>query len=160
MGSRAAAGAANQAYGTALGEFVLGVVCLAYPLHPPKDPANLRDELLRQMKYPCLIINGTADKMCQRNLLETTIGNMEKITEAVGVRIHWVAGADHSHKVKGRPECEVSEEICDAVFSFCKCILPSEVKFWRYGSLGKSKIDKEQEKTCVNAIKKGTKRKR
>lgn len=41
---------------------VRGVICVSYPLHPPKKPDQLRIEHLPQMRIPGLFISGTRDE--------------------------------------------------------------------------------------------------
>lgn len=40
---------------------VLGVICVSYPLHPPKKPDQLRTEHLPRIRVPSLFISGTRD---------------------------------------------------------------------------------------------------
>ena len=70
MGSRAAVAVANNLHGSPLYDFVKGVVCLAYPLHPSGNTEALGDEPLRALRIPCFMVSGTADSMCHRELLE------------------------------------------------------------------------------------------
>ena len=39
----------------------LGLVCIAYPLHPPGKPDKLRIEHLPALDLPCLFVSGTKD---------------------------------------------------------------------------------------------------
>jgi len=41
---------------------VRGVICVSYPLHPPKRPDQLRIEHLPRVKVPSLFISGTRDE--------------------------------------------------------------------------------------------------
>lgn len=41
---------------------VQGVICVSYPLHPPKKPDQLRIEHLPRMRTPGLFISGTRDE--------------------------------------------------------------------------------------------------
>ena len=52
--------------------------------------------------------------MCVKDKLEKVL---EKNTNS---RIKWVDGADHSCKVKGRTEADVTEEINESLVTWCK----------------------------------------
>ena len=88
-----------------------GLLLLAYPLHPPGKPEQLRDAHLPGIQAPVLCINGTRDTFCTREL-------MQKALESVQAdwTMHWIEGADHSFRVpksSGRSEAHVYEEIGD-----------------------------------------------
>jgi predicted alpha/beta-hydrolase family hydrolase len=87
------------------------LLLLAYPLHPPGKPEQLRDAHLRHIKVPVLCVNGTRDSFCSRNL-------MDKVVEGLTDRwtMHWVEAADHSFhvlKASGRSAGDVLNEIAD-----------------------------------------------
>jgi len=86
-----------------------GLLLLAYPLHPPGKPEQLRSAHLPQIRVPVLCINGTRDAFCTREL-------MEKALESVQTKwtMHWIDGADHSFHVlksSGRNDADVYSEI-------------------------------------------------
>ena len=110
MGSRAAVGLANEDPPCE----VLGVICLSYPLHTEDNRDKLRDEPLKALSLHSVFISGTEDRMCVKDKLEKVL---EKNTNS---RIKWVEGADHSCKVKGRTEADVSEEINESLVTWCK----------------------------------------
>jgi predicted alpha/beta-hydrolase family hydrolase len=63
-----------------------GVLCLAFPLHPPGRPERSRASELRDCPVPTLVIQGERD----------AFGRPEEIRAAVrGRRVVAVAGADH-----------------------------------------------------------------
>ncbi|MGO4593343.1 alpha/beta family hydrolase [Leifsonia sp. 2TAF2] len=72
---------------------VAGVVCLAFPLHPPGSPDKSRLEELLAPVAPTLVVQGGGD----------TFGSAEDVRAAVGpsdrIRIVEVPGADHGMKV-------------------------------------------------------------
>ena len=89
-----------------------GLLLLAYPLHPPGKPDQLRDAHLPAVKVPVICFNGTRDPFC-------TPGLMEEVLERVKTdwEMHWVEGADHSFHVpksSGKTDAQVLEEIADA----------------------------------------------
>jgi predicted alpha/beta-hydrolase family hydrolase len=69
-----------------------GLLLLAYPLHPVGQPERLRDEHLPKIKVPVLCINGTRDALCNRELMDQAIENLDW-------RMHWLEGKDHSFAV-------------------------------------------------------------
>ena len=88
-----------------------GLLLLAYPLHPPGRPDQLRDAHLPAIKVPVLCFNGTRDPFCTPRLMEDVIQRVTTDWE-----MHWVEGADHSFHVlksSGRSDAEVLEGIAD-----------------------------------------------
>ena len=118
MGSRAAVGLANEDPPCE----VLGVICLSYPLHTEDNRDKLRDEPLKALSLHSIFISGTEDRMCVKDKLEKVL---EKNTNS---RIKWVEGADHSCKVKGRTEADVSEEINESLVRLKKKNQPRKVR--------------------------------
>jgi predicted alpha/beta-hydrolase family hydrolase len=89
-----------------------GLLLLAYPLHPPGKPEQLRDAHLPAIKVPVICFNGTRDPFCTPEL-------MNRVLERVKTRweMHWVDGADHSFHVlksSGKTDAEVLDGIGDA----------------------------------------------
>ena len=70
-----------------------GVVCLAFPLHPPGKPEKSRRDELLLPAVPVLILQGGRD----------TFGNADALAAEVGgsprIRVVSVPGADHGMKV-------------------------------------------------------------
>jgi predicted alpha/beta-hydrolase family hydrolase len=88
-----------------------GLLLLAYPLHPPGQPAKLRVDHLSAIRTPVLCINGTRDDLCRVELMEAAMK-----TVGPNWTLHWVEGADHSFHVlksSGRTEGEVMQEVGD-----------------------------------------------
>jgi len=79
---------------------VAGLVCVCYPLHPPKQPNKLRSEHLPQVTPPTLFISGTRDEF----------GTVEELTTATlpmkNKKHIWIDGARHDLKNK---DAEVGE---------------------------------------------------
>jgi uncharacterized protein len=74
---------------------VLGLVCLGYPFHPPKRPAQTRVKHLRELRTPAMILQGTRD----------TFGLPEEIAGYAlsrAIRIEWLEDGDHSFKPRVR----------------------------------------------------------
>ena len=113
MGSRAAVGLANENPPFE----VIGVICLSYPLHTEDNRDKLRDEPLKALILPSIFISGTEDKMCDKDKFEKVLEINSK------ARIKWIEGADHSCKVKGRTESDITEEINESLITWCEeCI--------------------------------------
>jgi predicted alpha/beta-hydrolase family hydrolase len=88
-----------------------GLLLLAYPLHPPGKPGQLRDAHLPNITMPVLCFCGTRDPFVTRALMEQVL---ERVTAPW--EMHWVEGADHSFHVlksSGRTDAEVMDQIAD-----------------------------------------------
>jgi uncharacterized protein len=55
---------------------VAGLLCMAYPLHPPKKPENLRIEHLSGVQVPSLFISGSRDGFGTPDELRTHISKV------------------------------------------------------------------------------------
>jgi len=89
-----------------------GLLLLAYPLHPPGKPDQLRDAHLPMIKVPVICFSGTRDPFCTPELMDAVLKRMK--TEW---QMHWIEGADHSFHVmksSGRTDGEVLDEIGSA----------------------------------------------
>jgi predicted alpha/beta-hydrolase family hydrolase len=114
MGGRAASVLASQGFDCD------GLLLLAYPLHPPGRPQQLRSAHLPDIKVPVLCINGTRDDFCTPAL-------MADVLKTVGYNwvMHWVEGADHSFHVlkkSGRTDQDVMIEIGSVTSSWLRTI--------------------------------------
>ena len=85
-----------------------GLVFLAYPLHPPGKPAQLRTAHLERIMAPMLFLQGTRDPFADPALLTRTLA------ELPGATRHRLEGGDHGHKVAGRTVADVASELADA----------------------------------------------
>jgi predicted alpha/beta-hydrolase family hydrolase len=106
MGGRAASMLASEGFECD------GLFLLAYPLHPPGKPDQLRDAHLPAIRAPVICFNGTRDPFCTPSLMEEVLKRVETRWE-----MHWVEGADHSFHVlksSGRTDAEVLIEIANA----------------------------------------------
>ncbi|KAG8429598.1 hypothetical protein GDO86_004033, partial [Hymenochirus boettgeri] len=112
MGSRAAASVMREACEHD-DQFVQGLICLSYPLHPASSKSKLRNEDILQVTSPVLFICGSSDDMCDQTLLKNVVGKMK-----APVQIHWITKANHSMVVNGRAMEDVNTEINNNVFSW------------------------------------------
>ncbi|MGH7651368.1 MAG: alpha/beta hydrolase family protein [Gemmatimonadaceae bacterium] len=88
-----------------------GLFLLAYPLHPPGKPDQLRDAHLPAIEVPVVCFNGTRDPFCTPALMEAVLKRVTTTWE-----MHWIEGADHSFHVlksSGRTDPQVLDEIAD-----------------------------------------------
>ncbi|HEY1952704.1 MAG TPA: alpha/beta family hydrolase [Gemmatimonadaceae bacterium] len=88
-----------------------GLLLLAYPLHPPGKPDQLRDAHLPAIKVPVVCFNGTRDPFCTPSIMESVLKRLGPNWE-----MHWVDGADHSFHVlksSGKTDSQVMNEIAD-----------------------------------------------
>lgn len=69
-----------------------GVICFGFPFYPVGKKEKHRLAFLEALEKPCLIIQGTRDKL----------GSLEWVSEQVlpdTVEIAWIEGADHDFKI-------------------------------------------------------------
>ena len=67
-----------------------GLVCISYPLHPPKQPAKLRIAHLPQVRVPSLFVSGTRDEFAT----SAELGEHLAVVPVVPI-VRWVEGARH-----------------------------------------------------------------
>lgn len=92
------------------GKSVDGLVLFGYPLHPPGQPEKLRDAHLSAIETPTLQLNGTADELCTRAIMDQIVASLDPKLW----RLVWIDGADHSYavkKVSGRTRKDVEADI-------------------------------------------------
>ncbi len=92
---------------------VRALAFLGFPLHPAGRAGTGRAEHLGAIDLPMLFLQGTRDKLADLDL-------MRPVCKSLGerVRLHVVAGGDHSFKVlkrSGRNEEEVLDELADTL---------------------------------------------
>jgi predicted alpha/beta-hydrolase family hydrolase len=102
----------------ALEEKVNGVVCLGYPLCGSGDRSKLRDQVLRNLRTPILLVQGTRDPLCPLDLLE---GVRREMTAPNF--LHLVEGGDHSLLVRKKDlanetQDDVDQRIAKAISDF------------------------------------------
>ncbi|MFM8418406.1 MAG: alpha/beta family hydrolase, partial [Actinomycetota bacterium] len=71
---------------------VAALVCVCYPLHPPKQPEKLRSEHLPRITVPSLFVSGTRDEFGTVDELTAATRPMKNKTHA------WLEGARHDLK--------------------------------------------------------------
>lgn len=105
MGGRMATHLASQGL-----DGLHGTLALGYPLHPPGKPDQLRTAHLPSITTPVLIVQGERDTF-------GTPSELAPVLEAMRapVRLHVVAGGDHSLAVRGRQADDVLGEVMDVV---------------------------------------------
>ncbi|KAL4853338.1 Testis-expressed protein 30 [Chlorella vulgaris] len=100
-------------------QLVAACIGLSYPLHPPDQPTQLRDELLVGVQQPLLLVRGTNDPFSQQHLWD---GVLQRLSSSMPI-IHSVDAGDHSLKVaagkeSGAATAAALETVCSAVQQF------------------------------------------
>ncbi len=88
---------------------IRGLAFLGFPLHPAGKPSDTRARHLGDVHIPMLFIQGTRDKLAERELLEPAVKRLGRLAS-----LHPVAEADHSFHVlarSGRNDREVMDEV-------------------------------------------------
>ena len=120
MGARVAAEVASNSSLTT--DFVYGVACLSYPLHPPRKTSEPRVSPLLHLGVPVLFISGRKDPFCRADLMENaTLNRM-----ANDWTMHWVDGADHELKVNGKVNNEIISNMCEWFVQWCQSVFMAE----------------------------------
>jgi predicted alpha/beta-hydrolase family hydrolase len=107
MGGRAASMLAADGFDCS------GLLLLAYPLHPPGKPDQLRDAHLPSIRVPVLCVNGTRDPFCTPELMKRVLEHVTSPWQML-----WLETADHSFHVlksSGKTDAQVMGEVADAV---------------------------------------------
>jgi predicted alpha/beta-hydrolase family hydrolase len=86
-----------------------GLVFQSYPLHAPGKPDRLRNAHLKRIAVPMLFVSGSADPFATPALLEETLKDIPNAT------LHWIDGANHGLKVKGRTSGDVLDEVVTTI---------------------------------------------
>lgn len=89
-----------------------GLVFLAYPLHPPGKPEQLRTAHLERILAPMLFLQGTRDPFAEPELLTRALALLPGATR------HRLEGGDHGHKVARRTVADVAAELADATMQW------------------------------------------
>lgn len=77
----------------AQGTPVAGLALFAYPLHPPSNPSQPRNEHFPQITVPTLFCSGTRDSFGTPEELKAAAANVPRAT------VDFLAGADHGFAV-------------------------------------------------------------
>lgn len=92
---------------------VRGLVFLAFPLHPARQPASDRGQHLLNVRVPMLFLQGTRDELAEMSLLEPLAAELGK-----RATLQLFESADHSFHVparSGRTDAQVLSEIAATV---------------------------------------------
>ena len=118
MGSRAAVNVAKDNESFDISASILGVICLSYPLYPPKSPLKMRDAPLYELPCPVIFISGDSDDMCRKDRMEGVITRLHEAD------MHWVKNAGHDLIDKSRGLQGTINMVADKVFQWCSKICP------------------------------------
>ena len=86
---------------------VAAIVCLGFPFYQQGKPEKHRLAFLKDIKKPCLIIQGTRDAFGKPAWVKQQALN-------ANIRLHWLDGADHDFnmlKSTGKNQLQVIDEI-------------------------------------------------
>ncbi len=86
---------------------VAGLVCIGYPLHPPKKPEQLRTAHLPQVAVPSLFVSGTKDEFATPDELRR-----ELLVIPNAPRIEFIDGG--RHELRGKDD-EVARLVAEWV---------------------------------------------
>ena len=88
---------------------VRGLAFLGFPLHPADSPADTRAQHLSGIDLPMLFVQGTADALAERALMEAVVARL-----GARATVQWITDADHSFHVPartGRKDAQVRHEL-------------------------------------------------
>eukprot|EP00877_Chromochloris_zofingiensis_P014393 jgi/Chrzof1/9207/Cz03g39250.t1 len=97
MGARVASAVAADDDQAHAQRTIMGCVFSSYPLHPPGNPAQLRDDPLCKLQQPLLFLRGSKDAFSTPQPWEDVMARMT----STNIQVHTVSGGDHGLKVKG-----------------------------------------------------------
>jgi uncharacterized protein len=100
---------------------VRGLAFLGFPLHPAGKPSDTRARHLGDIDIPMLFIQGTRDKLAERELLERWVKRLGRLAS-----LHPVAEADHSFHVPARSGRNDREVMDDVIHTLAAWIVASE----------------------------------
>jgi predicted alpha/beta-hydrolase family hydrolase len=95
-------------------EVAKALLLLSYPLHPPKQPENLRTQHLPSLQVPALFVHGTCDGF-------GTIAEMEAALQLIPARTELLAvdGAGHELLKKSNRE-QLMEQVSSRFLAFAR----------------------------------------
>jgi predicted alpha/beta-hydrolase family hydrolase len=111
LGGRVASLLADALYGTGR---IAGLICLGYPLHPPKQPEKLRMQHLIALACPALIVQGERDPFGTR-------AQFESLRLSPSIRFAWMPDGDHDFRARRAlrvPQRDNLAAAADAVAAF------------------------------------------
>ena len=109
IGGKSMGGRIASQVAAAGGDDVAALVLLAYPLHPPGKPQQLRARHLTDIRAPMLFVQGSRDAFGSPGELQPILTRLEAPAE-----LHVVDGGDHSFNVPKRAGI-AQEDVYEAV---------------------------------------------
>lgn len=100
---------------------VPGVICFGYPFHPPAKPDKLRVDTLQQLPCETLIIQGTRDKL----------GDRQEVTGYAlpeNIALQWLEDGDHDFKPRVRSGYSQEQHIATAARAAADFIVSTTVR--------------------------------
>ena len=104
--------------------FVIGLLCLSYPLHPPNKFKEQRISSIISVRVPTFFVSGTHDTMCRVDLMENAL---QRLT--CDCSIHWVPGGDHGLLLNGKKN-QITDDnfqaVCERVVLWTQSVFMGE----------------------------------
>ncbi|BFM19907.1 alpha/beta family hydrolase [Gilvimarinus japonicus] len=100
---------------------VPGVICFGYPFHPPAKPDKLRVDTLQHLPCETLIIQGTLDKL----------GDRQEVTGYAlpeNIALQWLEDGDHDFKPRVRSGYSQEQHIATAARAAADFIVSTAVR--------------------------------
>ena len=107
--------------------FIIGLLCLSYPLHPLHKTTEQRLSSILPLRIPTLFISGNKDPMCHQELMETALKRLN-----CDWSVHWIHGADHGLSLKsknqetGQMNETILQDVCDTVLLWVQSVFMGE----------------------------------
>ncbi|MGH9495932.1 MAG: alpha/beta hydrolase family protein [Candidatus Sulfotelmatobacter sp.] len=95
-------------------DLVAGLLCLSYPLHPPRKPEQQRTQHLPDLRTPTLFVSGTRDPFGSIEELERAMKMIPGKTKLLAIE---GGGHDLGFKGKAKQE-ELAKRICAEFTAF------------------------------------------
>ncbi|MGH8928830.1 MAG: alpha/beta hydrolase family protein [Acidimicrobiia bacterium] len=86
-------------YLAAAGEPCLGLICFAYPLHPPGKPDKMRVDHLPSISVPMLFFQGSRDPLSRMDLFNKYVRPLPKATVELLDADHSLGGARNAERL-------------------------------------------------------------
>ena len=104
----------------ALEEKVHAIVCLGYPLCAAGARGKMRDQVLRELTTPILFVQGTRDRLCPLDILDTVRGRMQAVSklEVVNDGDHSLAVTMRQLKASGETQDDVDRRLLSVIQAF------------------------------------------
>lgn len=110
--------------------FIIGLLCLSYPLHPPQKLTEQRLSSILPLRIPTLFLSGTKDSMCCQEQMETALKRLN-----CDWSMHWIQGGDHGLMLRGKDKENkassqtyegILKDLCDTALLWAQSVFMGE----------------------------------